>query len=90
MAARRFLVAGVVQGVGYRAFARRAALRLGLVGWAKNLADGRVEVAAWGPEDGLEALAAELGRGPAFGRVDGICRAEEVDEVGGLTGFEIK
>ncbi len=57
-------VAGDVQGVGYRAYARRCARTLGLVGYARNLADGAVEVVAEGPRELLERLFAELRRGP--------------------------
>lgn len=73
--AESFLVSGRVQGVGYRAFVRREAERLGLVGHAINLADGRVEVVAIGPADAREALARALARGPALARVDRVDRA---------------
>ena len=43
------LVKGRVQGVGYRAFAQKKALELGLSGYAENLPDGRVEVVKQGP-----------------------------------------
>jgi acylphosphatase len=62
--AKRFYVSGMVQGVGYRFFAQRVAERLGLAGYAKNLRDGRVEVYAIGSPDKLQALRAELKRGP--------------------------
>ena len=42
--ARRWYVTGRVQGVGFRYFAQRRALEIGLQGWARNLDDGRVEV----------------------------------------------
>ena len=58
------VVAGQVQGVGYRAFAARCATRLGLAGYVMNLADGRVRVHAEGARSSLEALLAELRRGP--------------------------
>ncbi len=54
----------MVQGVGYRWFAHRAALRLRVSGYVKNLRDGRVEVYAAGPAASLVALRAELERGP--------------------------
>jgi acylphosphatase len=44
LSAKRFYVSGYVQGVGYRFFARRAAGKLGVRGFVKNLRDGRVEV----------------------------------------------
>lgn len=68
--ARRFLVAGRVQGVGFRAATRVEALALGLAGQARNLADGRVEVIAEGPAPALDALQDWLRRGPRSARVD--------------------
>lgn len=66
---RRALVSGTVQGVGYRAFARRAALDLGIRGHARNLPDGRVEVLACGEAAALEAFMAQLRAGPKWSRV---------------------
>lgn len=73
--AERFLVSGRVQGVGYRAFARREAEALGLSGHAPNLPDGRVEVLAIGDATAREALAAALARGPMLARVDAVARS---------------
>ena len=70
--ARRWLVAGRVQGVGYRAFAARTARGLGLSGGASNLADGRVLVVAEGPIHALDRLEAALWEGPRFARVQRI------------------
>lgn len=64
------LVRGRVQGVGYRAFARRHALDLGLAGHAENLADGRVEVVVEGPRSEVEHLLVHLRRGPVHAQVD--------------------
>jgi acylphosphatase len=61
---KRYLVSGMVQGVGYRYFVLRVAERLGMTGYAKNLHDGRVEVYAIGSESALANLRAELERGP--------------------------
>jgi len=66
------LVSGQVQGVGYRAFARKHALELGLAGYAENLPDGRVEVVAEGPEDALEHLLHFLRQGPRLSRVEDV------------------
>lgn len=66
------LVSGRVQGVGYRAFARRVARDLKLAGYAENLADGRVEIVAEGPRSELEAFAHQLKRGPAHAEVSGV------------------
>lgn len=81
------LVSGEVQGVGYRAFARRHALDLRLAGTVENLDDGRVEVVAEGPRSELEHLLVFLRRGPAHAQVGGI----EVSwsEGGGLHGFYV-
>ncbi len=62
--AKRFYVSGTVQGVGFRFFAERAAARLGVAGYAKNLFDGRVEVYAIGDQTQLDSLKSELRRGP--------------------------
>ncbi|MFZ0911178.1 MAG: acylphosphatase [Candidatus Acidiferrales bacterium] len=70
--ARVFLISGMVQGVGYRFFARGAAQRLGVSGYAKNLGDGRVEVYAIGTPGALAALRTELARGPRFASVSGV------------------
>jgi acylphosphatase len=70
--AKRFFVSGNVQGVGFRFFARRAAERLGLTGYTKNLRDGRVEVYVVGASDLLEALRSELRRGPRTAQVSGV------------------
>jgi acylphosphatase len=77
-AARYYYVSGGVQGVGYRFFAQRAAERLGLAGYVKNLRDGRVEVYAIGPAAALEALRVPLERGPQAAQVSGL----EIKEAG--------
>lgn len=63
------LISGRVQGVGFRAFARRTALDLGLAGYAENLADGRVEVVAEGPKGDLDHYLDRLRQGPAHADV---------------------
>jgi acylphosphatase len=70
--ARRWLVSGRVQGVGFRAATRREALALGLCGHAHNLPDGRVEVLAGGDEAALQRLADWLHRGPPLANVDAV------------------
>jgi acylphosphatase len=70
--ARRWFVRGQVQGVGYRYFAQRAAVGLGLTGYARNLDDGRVEVYAVGRAQQLEELAGWLHRGPHWSDVRGV------------------
>jgi acylphosphatase len=70
--ARRWIVVGSVQGVGYRYFARQAAQGLDVRGWVRNLPDGRVEVQVAGVADQLDAFKAELRRGPRGARVEDI------------------
>jgi acylphosphatase len=67
--ARQFLVSGRVQGVGFRAFVRKHAKALGLRGYAKNLANGDVDVVAAGPEAAIDTLRAHLRRGPSWAEV---------------------
>jgi acylphosphatase len=69
---RRVVVEGAVQGVGYREFTRRAALRLSVPGWVRNRSDGTVEALMYGPPDAVEALIAEMRQGPRFAMVDSL------------------
>jgi len=62
--AMRYFVSGTVQGVGYRFFAQRAAERLRLSGFVRNLQDGRVEVFAMGTTRQHNELRRQLERGP--------------------------
>ena len=70
--ARRWLIRGRVQGVGFRYFVERAAAQLALTGYARNRDDGRVEVYAIGPEAKLSQLAAMLRTGPRWAEVRGV------------------
>ena len=65
-------VRGRVQGVLFRSFVERHARRLGLVGYARNLFDGRVEVVAEGEKAALEELLRQLHLGPTGARVEGV------------------
>ena len=69
MAARRFVVRGRVQGVGFRWFVVREASRHSLAGWTRNLPDGTVEVVAAGAEASLDALNQRLSEGPPASKV---------------------
>jgi acylphosphatase len=69
---RRFLVSGRVQGVFFRASTVQEAQRLGLSGAATNLADGRVEVVAYGAPGKVRELAEWLESGPPMARVTGV------------------
>lgn len=72
MAAVQGWVTGRVQGVYYRDFVRSCAEAESLQGYAKNLADGRVEVLLVGDEQGIARVKQQLARGPALARVDDI------------------
>lgn len=69
---KRFIVSGRVQGVWYRASARERALELGLRGYAKNLADGRVEVVAMGAKAAVDELEVWLWQGPKAAEVSDV------------------
>jgi acylphosphatase len=82
-------ISGVVQGVGFRYFVRREALRLGVNGWVANLPNGSVAVVAEGERSALERLAEALSIGPPGASV------RDVDVlwtrvVGGFDGFGIR
>ena len=87
-AAKRWLVSGRVQGVGFRYFVQGKANELGLHGWTRNLDDGRVEVYATGPPAKLSDLAAALHVGPRMSEVRSVEEAEDV--VQSHAGFSIR
>ena len=66
---RRYFISGIVQGVGYRYYAQRAAQKLELAGYIRNLHDGRVEAYAVGAPEQLEAFSAALKKGPLGSQV---------------------
>ena len=87
--ARRFVIAGRVQGVGFRFFTEAAAVREGIRGWVRNVPDGRVEISAEGDADALDRFERSLRHGPPHARVERV----EVDDMiptGRETGFNIK
>lgn len=81
MKARHLLIAGRVQGVGYRDWMAREARRLGLSGWVRNRADGQVEAVIAGPEPAVEALLSLVRRGPVLARVDAVEESFFEDDV---------
>ena len=86
--AKRWLVSGRVQGVGFRYFVQAKAAELRLSGWTRNLDDGRVEVYATGPAEKLGDLAAALHIGPRMADVRGVEETEEA--VQKLAGFSVR
>ena len=74
--ARKFLIRGKVQGVGYRFFAQAAAARHQVRGSVRNCADGSVEVVAEGAANEVEEFKKDLVTGPQWSRVE---QVEEID-----------
>ena len=66
------IVTGIVQGVGYRAWAQRTAKELSLTGWVRNLLDGRVELAVEGEKKKLDDFIHRAKKGPPTARVDNL------------------
>jgi acylphosphatase len=87
--ARRFLVRGRVQGVGFRWFVEREADILKVVGWVRNNPDGSVEVLAMGTNEQLAGLRSRLREGPRAARVDNV-EEFETEPVAGLDSFQVR
>ncbi len=75
LVARKFVISGQVQGVGFRFFAQRSAARHQIHGYVRNLEDGRVESLAEGNEKAVEAFKHDLTAGPTYSQV------EEIEEI---------
>ena len=86
----RFLVTGMVQGVGFRWFVARHARSLGITGYARNLADGRVEVVGCGECEAMGQLEELLRKGPAHAQVERVERHDEVSETVPPASFDIR
>ncbi|MFQ5507940.1 MAG: acylphosphatase [Leptospirillia bacterium] len=83
------VVSGRVQGVWFRAFTRGVAEKLGLTGFVKNLADGRVHLVAVGPAAKVSALLDEVKQGPPGSRVDDVSVSDYAgDET--FSGFSVR
>lgn len=82
MIARKFLISGRVQGVGYRFFAQRSSAKHQVRGYVKNLEDGRVEILAEGSAVAVEAFRLDLAAGPTYSQVGEI--EELIVETSGL------
>lgn len=87
--ARRYVITGRVQGVGFRFFAEAAALREGLHGWVRNLPDGRVEISAEGDAEALERFERQVRQGPRGARVEAV-EMHEFAPGSRNTGFEVR
>ena len=88
MAAVRLVISGRVQGVGFRAFVERQALKRGLRGWVRNRRDGTVEALFIGDERSLGEVEAACRRGPSLAVVTQLDRFEATDDR--TEGFEAR
>lgn len=80
-------VSGKVQGVWFRASTKEQADLLGVKGWVRNLADGRVELMACGEPASVESLYQWLNQGPALAKVTDLTREEVAVKL--FTAFDI-
>ena len=87
--ARRFLIGGRVQAVGFRMFAEAAAIREGVHGFVRNLSDGRVEALVEGDQEAVDRVELKLRRGPAGARVE-MFEVEPAAPTHRATGFFIR
>jgi acylphosphatase len=87
--AKRYIVRGRVQGVGFRWFVEREAHMLGIAGWVRNNHDGSVEVLAQGTRDQLSGLHSRLREGPRAARVDAV-EVSEASLTSELSSFRIE
>ncbi len=79
--AMQCIISGIVQGVGFRVYTQREAIRLNLTGWVKNTPEGHVEVFAQGDERGLILLKEWLKKGPSAATVTSVlCKTAEFDK----------
>jgi acylphosphatase len=84
----RILITGKVQGVFYRDHTRRWASSMGLSGWVRNLADGRVETLVEGEKEIIQDLERKLKKGPPLSRVENV-HTEWEDYIGEFFNFRI-
>ena len=85
--ARRYVITGRVQGVGFRYFAEAAAARAGVHGWVRNNPDGSVEAFLEGEATAVDAVESALRRGPSSSRIDDVAVSDETPTH--RTGFSV-
>jgi acylphosphatase len=90
MIARRYVVSGRVQGVGFRWYVMRRAQALKLRGMVRNLPDGRVEVVAAGSDEGVARFEEDLREGPSLARVTGLDTSDLPAEEISSTTFDVR
>ena len=87
--ARRYVIGGRVQGVGFRYFTEAAAARERILGWVRNMPDGRVEISAEGDAEALDRFERSLRHGPPHARVERV-DVDNMIPTGRETSFTIK
>ena len=87
--AKRYIVSGRVQGVGFRYYVQDHAAVEGVHGYVRNLPDGRVEALLEGDDESVLRVERALRRGPAGARVDDVVVETSVAS-GRATGFSVK
>ncbi|MBI4887258.1 MAG: acylphosphatase [Acidobacteria bacterium] len=87
--ARRLLIGGHVQGVGFRYFAHAVAVHEGVTGWVRNLPDGRVEAYVEGDTEAVTRVERALRRGPPAACVEDVRVAQE-PATEAFTRFEVR
>ena len=88
MKATHVIVQGRVQGVFFRDYTHRQALKTGINGWVRNLPDGSVETLLYGPDSSVELMVDWLRQGSPLSRVENL-RVREVEPLEQLDGFEV-
>lgn len=86
--AQHLIVEGLVQGVGFRFFTKTRADEIGVAGWVRNLADGRVEAMVQGEALRVAEFVDQVRKGPQRGRVDDV-RLRKIDLQDGIKEFQI-
>jgi len=87
--ARRMVISGRVQGVGFRYFAQEAAAREGVTGWVRNLPDGRVEAYLEGENDSVTRVERAIRQGPRGARVDKV-EVDTEEPSSGYSDFSVR
>ena len=90
MATIHLEIAGRVQGVGFRWFARQTARRLGIDGWAVNTPQGTVEIVAKGELEALKQLEGAVAQGPSGAIVKSVSELAEISEGDIPEGFDVR
>jgi acylphosphatase len=86
--ARRFLVSGRVQGVGFRYFVQDAAAREGVTGYVRNLPDGQVEALVEGEVEAVARVERAIRSGPGGARVENVS-VETLEPSGAYRSFRV-